>query len=80
MTCPKCQGTMQTFERGGVQIDQCLECRGVYLDRGELEQILDAEQRFYEAAPPTYRGDSPPPYRGGQRYPRRRSFLSELFD
>lgn len=34
---------MRTYERNGVVIDQCEECRGVFLDRGEPEQLLDAE-------------------------------------
>ena len=41
---------------------------GIFLDRGELEQIAGAEQRHYAApaAPPPYRSDSPAPYRGAQ--------------
>jgi len=45
LTCPKCRGEMRTYERNGVLIDQCEECRGIFLDRGELEQLLDAEGR-----------------------------------
>ena len=56
---------MQTVDRRGVHIEQCQGCRGIFLDRGELEQIANAEQSFYTTAPPPYRGDSPPPYRGG---------------
>ena len=73
LTCPKCHGAMRSYERNGIQIDQCTECRGVFLDRGELEQIAAAEQRHY-GAPPSYRPepygvhgsrpDSPPPFRG----------------
>ena len=44
LTCPKCRGEMRTYERNGVLIDQCEECRGIFLDRGELEQLLDAER------------------------------------
>jgi Zn-finger nucleic acid-binding protein len=43
LTCPKCRGEMRTYERNGIMIDQCEECRGIFLDRGELEQLLDAE-------------------------------------
>jgi Zn-finger nucleic acid-binding protein len=35
---------MRTYERNGVLIDQCEECRGIFLDRGELEQLLDADR------------------------------------
>lgn len=58
MTCPKCHGRMRQFERSGVHIDQCTECRGIFLDRGELEHLIDAENRM-NAAPP--RPSSPPP-------------------
>jgi uncharacterized protein len=34
---------MATYERSGVVLDQCRECRGIYLDRGELEHLVDAE-------------------------------------
>jgi Zn-finger nucleic acid-binding protein len=35
---------MRTYERSGVTVDQCGECRGIFLDRGELERLVDAEQ------------------------------------
>ena len=43
LTCLKCGGAMRTYERSGVLIDQCTECRGIFLDRGELDRIVDAE-------------------------------------
>lgn len=51
MTCPKCSGPMKTFDRLGVHVEQCANCRGIFLDFGELEQIVAAESR-YDAAPP----------------------------
>ena len=57
---------MQTVDRRGVHIEQCQGCKGIFLDRGELEQIANAEQSYYTAAaPPVAYRDSPPPYRGG---------------
>jgi Zn-finger nucleic acid-binding protein len=44
LICPKCQGHMRTYERSGVHVDQCGDCRGIFLDRGELERLVDAEQ------------------------------------
>ena len=60
--CPKCQNTMRTVDRQGIHIDQCDSCRGIFLDRGELESILSAEQRYSAAAapPPPYQGAPPP--------------------
>jgi Zn-finger nucleic acid-binding protein len=54
LVCPKCQGTMRTYERNGVHVDQCADCRGIFLDRGELERLVDAENAWHggSAAPP----------------------------
>ncbi|HET8660087.1 MAG TPA: zf-TFIIB domain-containing protein [Micromonosporaceae bacterium] len=49
MTCPKCQGQMRQYERSGVTVDQCTECRGIFLDRGELEKLFDAETNWNKA-------------------------------
>ncbi|GIG69810.1 TFIIB-type zinc ribbon-containing protein [Phytomonospora endophytica] len=71
MTCPKCHGRMRQFERNGVHIDQCTECRGIFLDRGELEHLIDAENRL-NAPPPRPAGASappPPPPPPAQPYP-----------
>jgi Zn-finger nucleic acid-binding protein len=43
LRCPKCAGEMLTYERSGIHLDQCRECRGFFLDRGELEKLIDAE-------------------------------------
>jgi Zn-finger nucleic acid-binding protein len=51
MTCPKCMGVMRQFERSGVIVDQCTECRGIFLDRGELEKLVDAEDSYYGKQP-----------------------------
>jgi hypothetical protein len=47
LTCPKCHGTMRTYERNGVHVDQCTDCRGIFLDRGELDQLIDAENSWH---------------------------------
>jgi Zn-finger nucleic acid-binding protein len=51
LKCPKCHGVMRQYERNGITIDQCDECRGIYLDRGELERLVSAEGSFYGGAP-----------------------------
>lgn len=50
LTCPKCHGSMRTYERNGVHVDQCTECRGIFLDRGELEKLVDAENAWNASA------------------------------
>jgi Zn-finger nucleic acid-binding protein len=77
---------MRSYERNGVTVDQCVECRGIFLDRGELERLVDAEQSWNATqAPP-----EDPPYqpsrqadRGYGEHPQRRrkkSFFDDLFD
>ena len=58
LICPKCQGLMRTYERSGVTVDQCADCRGIFLDRGELERLVDAEQGWQGGNPaPSERDD-----------------------
>jgi uncharacterized protein len=47
LTCPKCHGAMRTYERNGVHVDQCSDCRGIFLDRGELDRLIDAENAWH---------------------------------
>ncbi len=55
LQCPKCHGVMRTYNRSGVQIEQCDNCRGIFLDYGELEALGRLEAQFSQPAPP------PPP-------------------
>jgi Zn-finger nucleic acid-binding protein len=41
MQCPKCNVTLNMAERQGIEIDYCPQCRGVWLDRGELDKIIE---------------------------------------
>jgi Zn-finger nucleic acid-binding protein len=65
LKCPKCPGTMRTYERMGIQIEQCDTCRGIFLDFGELEALTRLETQYqappqqYQAPPPQYQ--APPP-------------------
>ena len=43
---------MRQYERSGVHVDQCTECRGIFLDRGELERMIDAETAWSRSAEP----------------------------
>lgn len=62
MICPRDGGPMVTFSRAGVQVDQCETCKGIFLDRGELEQLAQAEQNFYQQPPPPQPGYQQPRY------------------
>jgi Zn-finger nucleic acid-binding protein len=61
LTCPKCHGSMRTYERNGVHVDQCSDCRGIFLDRGELDRLIDAENAWHGGGtqPEERRGDAP---------------------
>ncbi|MDP2763632.1 MAG: zf-TFIIB domain-containing protein [Brevundimonas sp.] len=54
LMCPNDNAAMQTLERGGVQFDMCPTCRGVWLDRGELEKLMEsaAQDGRASASPP----------------------------
>ncbi|NYS20822.1 zf-TFIIB domain-containing protein [Streptomyces sp. SJ1-7] len=67
MQCPKCHAQMQTYNRNGVQIEQCSGCRGIFLDYGELESLTAwsrsgpsrprpaaRPQAYPQAAPPAH--------------------------
>jgi uncharacterized protein len=77
LTCPKCGSEMRSYERNGVVVDQCTGCRGIFLDRGELERLVDAEGAYYERSQSQPRreeqGDRP-------RKSRKRSFLEGLME
>jgi hypothetical protein len=52
MQCPKCHAAMRTYNRSGVQIEQCDGCRGIFLDYGELEALTRLEAQWSQPAPP----------------------------
>ena len=61
MVCPKCHGHMQTYNRNGVQIEQCGNCRGIFLDYGELESLTRVEGAWSQPAPPPQAYPAAPP-------------------
>ncbi|WP_411699136.1 zf-TFIIB domain-containing protein [Conyzicola sp.] len=70
MKCPNDSATLVMSERSGVEIDYCPECRGVWLDRGELDKIIDrAESEFTKSAPvaPAAPTSAPRPPQYGDR-------------
>jgi Zn-finger nucleic acid-binding protein len=94
MNCPVDGSELRMTERQGIEIDYCPQCRGIWLDRGELDKVLErsaqpAYQEERERSAPTpvqverdrYRDDdrsSRDPQYGGKS--RRRSFLEDLLD
>ena len=82
MRCPACDMSMLTPQfREGVEIDWCARCRGVWLDRGELDKLLD-RLSTYRGGNGAGRGEHSM-HRAQLASPamrRRRSFLADLFD
>ncbi len=87
MRCPVDNETLVMADRNGVEIDYCPTCRGVWLDRGELDKIIERSAASsgpppYSSAAPQDKGRSHVDY-GHQQKPYRKkkeSFLGELFD
>ena len=89
MKCPVCtEVNLVMTERQGIEIDYCPECRGVWLDRGELDKFIEHAERQAGGQP---RGDSSDRARESERQERhdrddeyrgkpRKSFLRDLFD
>ncbi len=88
MQCPTDGATLTMSERSGIEIDYCPTCRGVWLDRGELDKIIERSltQAPQAAAPaPAYEQRGYEQQRGySQQQPykkkRKESWLSEIFD
>jgi Zn-finger nucleic acid-binding protein len=87
MLCPTCITDLKMAERHGVEIDYCPQCRGVWLDRGELDKIIERASRgtsrrsYEEHDPEEYFDRERDSAERSRRYGhRRRSFLEDLFD
>ncbi|GII21044.1 hypothetical protein Pme01_06410 [Planosporangium mesophilum] len=78
MTCPKCMGQMRQYERSGVTVDQCAECRGIFLDRGELERLVDAEKTWHGGGQP-HQSQPYQPYQQPHQDRRHRDFDSDEY-
>ena len=93
MKCPVCtEPDLVMTDRQGVEIDYCPKCRGVWLDRGELDKIIERSALIPASqAAPAYRGEPQghskhdDHHDGHGKYdqhgqPRKKSWLSEIFD
>lgn len=91
MLCPQCKTPLTMSDRQGVEIDYCPQCRGVWLDRGELDKIIErANGEMQPQAGNWSQPQQPPPQpmyggegydkRYDQRHHKKKSFWSEIFD
>jgi Zn-finger nucleic acid-binding protein len=90
MNCPNDGNQLQMTERQGIEIDYCPQCRGVWLDRGELDKLIERSSAFVQPSPTQREGerlaqegryqrydDDDDDYRRGRR---REGFFGDLFD
>jgi len=93
MRCPNCGSRLVEVERSEILVDACPDCRGVWLDRGELDKILVRERQLREGADEDFfaevegrkqRSSGAPrerePYEDEPRGRRKRGFLEDLLD
>lgn len=88
MKCPSCQLDLVMSERQGIEIDYCPKCRGIWLDRGELDKIIERSALSTPATPASQHSSQnhyQPPLNAhdshhGYPYKRKKSWLGELFD
>lgn len=66
LNCPNCSTQLTITDRSGIEIDFCPQCRGVWLDRGELDKIVERSGKT--------------PGQVGEKRKKREGFLGELFD
>jgi hypothetical protein len=84
MKCPTCSEEVKLVmtDRQGIEIDYCPECRGVWLDRGELDKLIEKSASAQNTHPERfdkYR-ESKDDHRKEYDYKRKKSFLSDIFD
>ncbi len=89
MKCPRCPDTTLVMtDKQGVEIDYCPACRGIWLDRGELDKLLDHAARAADGPPPVpvarsrHSDFEDSDYHSGKHYRRKykKSWLSDFFD
>lgn len=90
MKCPNCNETLIMADRQGVEIDYCPKCRGVWLDRGELDKIIKRSTAYEQGSstPPPPPQQKPYPdqkYGYGHSDPynknkKKKGFLDDFFD
>lgn len=86
MICPNCKSTnLNISERSGIEIDYCPDCRGIWLDKGELDKIIERAESYYNdksSRNKTYSSEeifnkNEYNYNKGKK---RKSIFSEIFD
>lgn len=90
MNCPKCFEPLRISDRQGIEIDYCPDCRGVWLDRGELDKIIERTMQsdMHQSREPDieyrqhkdYHRDQQKYDKGYHKSSKRKHIIKELFD
>lgn len=84
MKCPTCNVNLVMTERSGVEIDYCPDCRGIWLDRGELDKIIERSGQSFSKPQSSNEYENKQQYKDDKYYgskpKKKESFLSDLFD
>lgn len=81
MNCPNCKVALIMSDRQGIEIDYCPDCRGIWLDRGELDKIIERSGNEptsnYQSNPQSFGSQ---PQSGYYKEQKKKHWLSDLFD
>ncbi|MFW5706702.1 MAG: zf-TFIIB domain-containing protein [Bacteroidota bacterium] len=91
MKCPTCSVPLVMSERQGIEIDYCPQCRGIWLDRGELDKIIERSTKEMQGSTGPVASNHPPqqshqpqyghePQYGYHKHHKKKHWLNELFD
>lgn len=81
MKCPNCNVNLVMTDRSGIEIDYCPDCRGVWLDRGELDKIIErSSQNIKNVQHDNYSEKQRFPSDRDYHYKKKKGLLGELFD
>jgi Zn-finger nucleic acid-binding protein len=94
MDCPICKVPLMMADKQGIEIDYCPKCRGIWLDRGELEKLIERSAQPYPPQQPNFYSEGARPYdhhdkhhddhgsHGYDKYgrPKKKGLLGDLFD
>lgn len=81
MKCPNCNVSLVMSDRSGIEIDYCPDCRGVWLDRGELDKIIERSSPTVQNVQPEYNREQQYYAKDNQyHHKKKKGLLGDLFD
>ncbi|MBW3519939.1 zf-TFIIB domain-containing protein [Flavobacterium sp. NKUCC04_CG] len=80
MKCPTCNETLLMSEKNGIEIDYCPSCRGIWLDRGELDKIIERSVAQDSSSNNSNFNRPNKEHYKEQYQSKKKSFLSDIFD